>query len=90
MSSGGKGFDRMEKKIVLSGQFRQRGVGGNKLAERHRSFPGVSDCKESTCNVGNQGSILWLERSPGGGHGNPLQYPCLENPHGQRNLVGYI
>ena len=28
-------------------------------------------------------------RSPGGGHGNPLQYSCLEKPHGQRNLVGY-
>ena len=28
-------------------------------------------------------------RSPGGGHGNPLQYSCLENPHGQRSLVGY-
>ena len=28
-------------------------------------------------------------RSPGGGHGNPLQYSCLENPHGQRNLAGY-
>ena len=26
---------------------------------------------------------------PGGGHGNPLQYSCLENPHGQRSLVGY-
>ena len=26
---------------------------------------------------------------PGGGHGNPLQYSCLENPHGQRNLAGY-
>ena len=30
-----------------------------------------------------------LGRSPGGGHGNPLQYSCLENPHGQRSLVGY-
>ena len=29
------------------------------------------------------------ERSPGGRHGNPLQYSCLENPHGQRNLAGY-
>ena len=29
------------------------------------------------------------ERSSGGGHGNPLQYFCLENPHGQRSLVGY-
>ena len=28
-------------------------------------------------------------RSPGGGHGNPLQSSCLENPHGQRCLVGY-
>ena len=28
-------------------------------------------------------------RFPGGGHGNPLQYPCLENPHGQRSLAGY-
>ena len=27
-------------------------------------------------------------RSPGGGLGNPLQYSCLENPHGQRSLAG--
>ena len=30
-----------------------------------------------------------LGRSPGRGHGNPLQYSCLENPHGQRSLAGY-
>ena len=30
-----------------------------------------------------------LGRSLGGGNGNPLQYSCLENPHGQRSLVGY-
>ena len=30
-----------------------------------------------------------LRRSPGGRHGNPLQYSCLENPHGQKSLVGY-
>ena len=35
------------------------------------------------------GLILELERSPGGGHGNSLQYYCLENPHGQRSLAGY-
>ena len=52
-------------------------------------FPGSSDDKEFTCNVGDQGSIPGLGRSPGGGHGNPLQYFCLENPHGQRSLVGY-
>ena len=31
----------------------------------------------------------WLGRAPGGGHGDPLQYSCLENSHGQRSLVGY-
>ena len=48
---------------------------------------GGSDSKESACNVGDLGSTLQLGRSPGGGHGKPLQYSCLENPHGQRNLV---
>ena len=33
-------------------------------------------------------SLCW-EDSPGGGHGNLLQYSCLENPHGQQSLVGY-
>ena len=33
-------------------------------------------------------SLGW-EGSPGEGHGNPLQYSCLENPHGQRNLADY-
>ena len=33
--------------------------------------------------------IPGLERSPGGGHGNPLHYPCLKESHGQRSLVGY-
>ena len=31
-------------------------------------------------DIRDTGSILGLERSPGGGHGNPLQYSCLENP----------
>ena len=35
------------------------------------------------------GLIPGSEKSPGGGHGNPLQYSCLENPHGQRSLAGY-
>ena len=52
-------------------------------------FPGGSDGKESTSNARDLGSIPGLGRSPGGGHGNPLQYSCLENPHGQRSLVGY-
>ena len=39
--------------------------------------------KESTCNagvIGVSGSIPGLGRSPGGEHGNPPQYSCLENP----------
>ena len=52
-----------------------------------RSFPGGSDGKESTCNVGDLGSIPGLGRSLGGGHGNPLQYSCLENPLVERSLV---
>ena len=51
-------------------------------------FPGGSDDKASACTVGDLGSIPGLGRSPGGGHGNRLQYSCLENPHGQRSLVG--
>ena len=45
--------------------------------------------KESACNAGDLGSIPGSGRSPGEGNGNPLQYSCLENPHGQRSLVGY-
>ena len=52
-------------------------------------FPDVSDGKESTCNAGDLGSVSELGRYSGGGNGNPLQYSCLENPHGQRSLVGY-
>ena len=52
-------------------------------------FPGGSDGKESTSNAGDLGLIPGLGRSSGGGHGSPLQYSCLENPHGQRSLAGY-
>ena len=42
-------------------------------------FPGGSGGKESTCKAGDPGSIPGWERSPGGGHGYPVQYFCLEN-----------
>ena len=42
-------------------------------------FPGNVAGKESICNAGDLGSIPRLGRSPGGGHGNPLKYSCLEN-----------
>ena len=43
-------------------------------------FPGGSDGKESTCNVGDLGSVPGLGRSHGEGNDTPLQYSCLENP----------
>ena len=52
-------------------------------------FPGGSDGKETACNAGDLDSIPGLGRSPGGGRGNPLQYSCLENPHGLRSLASY-
>ena len=52
-------------------------------------FLGGSDGKESACSVEDLGLTPGLERSSEGGHGNPLKNSCLENPHGQRSLVGY-
>ena len=43
-------------------------------------FPAGPDGKESSCSAGDLGSIPGLGRSPGGGHGDPLQYSCLETP----------
>ena len=43
-------------------------------------FPCGSASKESPCNVGDLGLIPGPGRSPEGGHGDPLQYFCLENP----------
>ena len=42
------------------------------------SFSGGWDSKESACNVGDLSSIPGLGRSTEGGHGNPIQYSCLE------------
>ena len=46
-------------------------------------FPGGSVVKNLPASVGDirdVGLIPGFGRSPGGGHGNPLQYFCLENP----------
>ena len=43
-------------------------------------FPGVSVVKNPPANAGDLGSFPGFGRSPGGGHGNPLQFSCLENP----------
>ena len=47
-------------------------------------FPSGSDSKESACNEGDLCLIPGLGRPPGGGHGNPLQYSCLQNPMDRR------
>ena len=55
-------------------------------------FPGDMVVKNPPANAGDirdAGSIPGSGRCPGGEHGNPLQDSCLENPHGQRSLVGY-
>ena len=51
-----------------------------------KGFTGSSAGKETACNVENPSSIPGSGRSSGEGHGNPLQYSFLENPHGQRDL----
>ena len=51
--------------------------------ERIRKYNGLSqwlNCKESACDSGATCWIPGSGRCPGGGHGNPLQYSCLENP----------
>ena len=40
----------------------------------------VYEVKSPPANAGVPSLIAWSARSPGGGHGNPLQYSCLENP----------
>ena len=55
---------------------------GNQLRETWKNFlgfPGGSDRKETACNVGDLSLVPGLGRNPGEGHGNPLQYSCLEN-----------
>ena len=49
---------------------------------------GSSAGEEFGCKADNLGPVPGLGRS-GGRHGNPLQYSCLENLHGQRSLTGY-
>ena len=43
-------------------------------------FPGGSVIKKLPANAGDMSAIPGLGRSPGGGHGNPLQDSCLEIP----------
>ena len=52
-------------------------------------FPGGSAVKNMPASTGaDADSIPEMGRFPGGGHGNPFQYSCLENHYGQRSLTG--
>ena len=48
----------------------------------------VKNLPANAGDIRDAGSIAGSGRSPGGGHGNPLQHSCLENPHGPRSLEG--
>jgi len=52
------------------------------VIEVEKPLPNAGDIRRAS-------SIPGSGRSPGGGRGKPLQYSCLENPHGQRSLAGY-
>ena len=49
----------------------------------------VKNLPANAGDVRDIGPIPGLGKSSEGGHSNPLQYSCLENPHGQRSLGGY-
>ena len=52
-------------------------------------FPGISDSKESVCNVGDLGLVPGLGGSPEEGYSNPLQFSCLKNQWTEYILVSY-
>ena len=56
------------------------------------TFPGGSVVKKPPANAGDKGLIPGLERSPGEGNGNPLQYFCLVNPmdRGARQAIQFM
>ena len=64
-----------EKNVLLNQNFFPLMSSGYQLY-----LPGGSEGKASVCNAGDPGSIPGSGRSSEEGNGNPLQYPCLENP----------
>ena len=90
LSAWQSGLRHWIKTPVSSGR---RGTGSTPTAAKKQFWAChlVLVVKNLTANAGDirdLGLIPGLGRSPAGGHGNPLQYSCLENPHGQRSQVG--
>ena len=54
----------------------------NGLNAAHKVSLVVKNLSASAGDIRDGGLVPGLGRSSGGGHGNPLQYSCLENPHG--------
>ena len=62
------------------------------ISDLIHGLPGWLSGQQSACSaeaIGDTDLIPQLGRSLEGGHGNSLQYCCLETPHGQKNLAGY-
>ena len=73
MGVGNQSFEQVLWMILLYNMLRTKA---------EKLYSDGSNDKESAFSVGDLGSIPELGRSLGGGHGNPPQYSCLENPHG--------
>ena len=71
-----------EKQLLMSSDIPSKSTTatGTEVLNQLLWFLGGSHGKESSCSARDLASIPGLGRSPGGGHGNPLQYSCLENP----------
>ena len=50
----------------------------------------VKNLPANAGDTGDMGLIPGSGRSPGGEHGNPLQYSCLEKPYGQMSFEGKV
>ena len=76
--------------LLIEGQYKQKQVFlGLCIGGASQMTLVIKNLSANTGDIRNMGLIPVLGRSPGGGHGNPFQYSCLENPHGQRSLAAY-
>ena len=71
-------MDEKDTVLILSKESWQKGDGKKKHG--YSGLPRWLSGKDPPANAGDLGSFRAPRRSPGEGHGNPLQYPCLENP----------
>ena len=64
------------------------GVNSYNLIRASQVALGVRNLPANEGNTGDMGWIPGSGRAPGGGHGNPLQSSCLENPMDRGGLAG--